>query len=136
MVNERDSVHISLEAILLLLYAWNLCHVPDMDLSRSMVAVGRGFTFPVDYSAQKHWELTSSPTTVLSYSKHLAVHLSACREVAELLVTRTQSWHRKFINSCRRDPGIFKVANIVFACRAVKSGKNKGRVDKFKYLFA
>ena len=49
MSNERDSVRIALEAILLLLYAWNSCPVPGNDISRSLVAVGREFAFPIDY---------------------------------------------------------------------------------------
>ena len=69
MCNERDSVRVALEAILLLLYAWNSCPVPGTDISRSLVAVGREFTFPIDFSSGKHWELTSSPSTVVSYSR-------------------------------------------------------------------
>jgi len=72
MTNERDSVRIALEAILLLLYAWNSCPIPGTDISRSLVAVGREFAFPIDYSTNKHWELTSSPTNVESYSQDLA----------------------------------------------------------------
>ena len=68
MCNERDTVRVALECLLLLLYAWNLCPVPGTDISRSLVAVGREFAFPIDYSAGKHWQLTSSPSTVESYS--------------------------------------------------------------------
>ena len=59
----------ALEAILLLLYAWNSCPVPGTDISHSLVVVGREFTFLIDFSSGKHWELTSSPSTVVSYSK-------------------------------------------------------------------
>jgi hypothetical protein len=86
MCNERDSVRIALEAILLLLYAWNSCPVPWTDISCSLVAVGREFALSIDYSSGKHWELTSSSTTVLSYSKELATRFSACQEAAQLLV--------------------------------------------------
>jgi hypothetical protein len=86
MCNERDSVRVALEAIFLLLYAWNSCLVPGTDISRSLVAVGREFTFPINYSSGKHWELTSSPTKVVYYSKDLATRLSARKEVAKLLV--------------------------------------------------
>ena len=54
MTNKRDSVRIALEAILLLLYAWNSCPIPGTDISRSLVAVGREFAFPIDYSTNKH----------------------------------------------------------------------------------
>ena len=37
MTNEHDSVRIAIEAILLLLYAWNSCPIPGTDISRSLV---------------------------------------------------------------------------------------------------
>ncbi len=51
MCNECDSNRVALEAILLLIYAWNSCLVPGTDISRSMVAVGREFAFPIDFSS-------------------------------------------------------------------------------------
>ena len=113
MCNERDSVRIALEAILLLLYAWNSCPVPESDISRSLVAVCKEFVFPIDYSSGKHWELTSSPTTVVSYSKELATRLSACREVAKFLVEEQQSYHREHISARCPDPHVYSVGNIV-----------------------
>jgi hypothetical protein len=86
MTNERGSIQVALEAILLLIYAWNSCPIPGMDISRSLVAVGCKFAFPIDYLAGKHWELVSSPNTVTTYSKDLAMRLAACRAIAELLV--------------------------------------------------
>ena len=50
MTNERDSVRVALKAILLLLYAWNSCPIPDTDVSCSLIAVGRKFAFPINYS--------------------------------------------------------------------------------------
>jgi hypothetical protein len=54
MTNECDSVRIALEAILLLLYAWSSCPIPRTDISRSLIAVGREFAFPINYSTNKH----------------------------------------------------------------------------------
>ena len=93
MCNERDSFIGALEAISILLYAWNFFPVPGTDISRSLFAVGREFAFPIDYSSGKHWELTSSPMTVVSYWKDLATRLSACQEVAKLLVEEQRSYH-------------------------------------------
>ena len=135
MCNERDSVRVALEAILLLLYAWNSCPVPSTNISRSLVAVGREFTFPIDFSSGKHWELTSSPSTVVSYSKELATRLAACRQVAELLVREQRSYHRELINARRPDPRIYSIGDIVFARRAVKSDAARGTVDKLQYAF-
>ena len=104
MTNERDSTRIALEAILLLIYAWNSCPVPGTDISRSMVALGREFSFPIDFSTRKHAELYSAPGTVDTYSSQLAERLSACRAVAELLIREQRCWHRELVNSCRPDP--------------------------------
>jgi len=135
MTNERDSVRIALEAILLLLYAWNSCPIPGTDISRSLIAVGCEFAFPVDYSTNKHWELTSSPTSVESYSPDLATRLSALREVAHLLVKEHRAYYRELINSRCPDPRTYSVGDIVFARRATRLDAAKGRVDKLTYAF-
>ena len=93
MCNERDLVRIASEAILLLLYAWNLYPVPGTDISCSLVAVGREFACPIDYYSRKHWELTSPPSTAITYSRELVTCLSACHEVAELLVQEQKAYH-------------------------------------------
>jgi hypothetical protein len=115
MCNERDSVQVALEAILLLLYAWNSCPVPGTDVSRSLVAVGWEFAFTIDFSSGLHWELTSSPSTVVSYSKELATCLSACHEVAQLLMEEQHSYHRELVNARHPDPHTYSVGDIVFA---------------------
>jgi hypothetical protein len=122
-----------LESLLLLLYAWNSCPVPGTDISRSLVAVGCEFAFPIDYSSGKHWQLTSSPATVESYSKQLAVRLSACCEVAELLVNEQRPWHRALINSRCRDPRIYSPGDIVFARRATRSDASRECIGKLEY---
>jgi hypothetical protein len=135
MTNERNSVRIALEAILLLLYAWNSCPIPKTDISRSLVAIGCEFAFPIDYLTNKHWEFTSSPSSVESYSKDLAVRLSALREDAQLLVQEHQAYHRKYINSRHPDPRIYSVGSILFARCAVWLDTSKESVDKLSYPF-
>jgi hypothetical protein len=115
MCNERDTVRVALESLLLLLFAWNSCPVPGTNILRSLVAVGRKFAFPIDYSSGKHWQLTSSPDTIDMYSKQLAIRLSACRKVVELLVREHREWHRALINSRRQDPRVYSPGDIVFA---------------------
>jgi len=106
MCNKRDSNRVALEAILLLIYAWISCPVPGTNIARSMVAVGREFAFPIDFSSGKHAKIYSTPGTVESYSKEL--------EVAMLLVKEQRCWHRELINSRRRDPRVYSVGDIVF----------------------
>jgi hypothetical protein len=99
------------------------------------VAVECKFAFPIDYSAGKHWQLTLSPSTVESYSKDLATRLSACRKIAELLVSKQREWHRSLVNSRRPDPRIYSPGDIVFARRATRSDASCGRVGKLVYKF-
>jgi hypothetical protein len=80
MTNERDSVCVTIEAILLLLYVWNSASIPGTDISRCFVALGRKFQFPLDFLTGKHMELTSTPASVTSYSRELATRLSALGE--------------------------------------------------------
>jgi hypothetical protein len=135
MTNERDSVRVAMEAILLLLYAWNSSPIPGTDLSRCFVALGREFQFPIDFSANKHFELTSTPPTIASYSRELVTCLSALREVATLLVKEQRAFHREFVNSRWPDPTIYSVGDIVFARRAVRSNAARGQVDKLSFPF-
>jgi hypothetical protein len=118
MCNEQDMVRVALESLLLLLYAWNSCPVPGTDISHSLVAVGQVFAFPINFSSSKHWQLTSSPATVDTYLKQLATQLSACHEVAELLVREQRKWHRELINSWHKDPQVYSPGDIIFARRA------------------
>ena len=114
MTNERGSVRVALEAILLLLYAWNSAPIPGTDLSRSLVAVGREFLFPIDISAANHLELIFSPESVQSYARTQAELLDASRDIARILLEEHRAYHRKLVNSRHLDPRIWKVGDIVF----------------------
>jgi hypothetical protein len=135
MTNKQDTVRVALEALRLLFNAWNLCPVPGTDILRSLVAVDRKFAFPIDYLCSKHWELTSSPATVDTYSKQLAERLTACRDIALLLVREQRKWHRALINSCCQDPRVYLPGDIVFARCAMRSDAARGRVGKLEYVF-
>jgi hypothetical protein len=124
-----------MEAILLLLYAWNSAPIPGTDILRCFVALGRKFQFPIDFSADKHLELTSTPASVTSYSRDLATRLSALREVATLLVEEQRAYHCEFINVRRPDPKLHSVDDTVFAHRATRSDAGRGQVDKLIYPF-
>jgi hypothetical protein len=115
MSNKHGSVCIALEALLLLIYTWNLCPVPGTDISCSLLAVGSEFSFPIDFLKDKHWELTSSPPAVESYSKDLANCLSTCHKIACLLAIKHSTWHRELVNSRCHAPHVFHMGDIVFA---------------------
>ncbi len=135
MSNERGSIWIAMEAILLLHYAWNSAPIPGTDLSRCFVALGQEFQFPINFSANKHWELTSTPATIKSYAREVAIHLQSSREIAKILVKEQQAWHHKFIHAYRPDPKIYSVGDIDFARQAVRSDASWGWVDKLPYPF-
>jgi hypothetical protein len=135
MTKECRSVRVALEAVLLLIYAWNSCPIPGTDISRSFVAVGCKSAFPIDYLAGKHWELVSSPSTVTTYSKDLAMHLIACHAIAELLVKEQRAYHHKFINANCPNPRVYAVGDIVFARQAVWLDAQRERVNKLQYTF-
>jgi hypothetical protein len=97
--------------------------------------VGREFAFPIDYSRSKYWGLTSSPATVDTYSKQLAEHLTACHDIALLLVQEQREWHRALINSCWWDRHVYLPRDIIFASCAMRSDAACGRVGKLKYAF-
>jgi hypothetical protein len=78
MTNKRDSVCIAHGAIVLLLYAWKSCPILGTNISYSLVAVGCKFFFPSNYLMNKHWELTSSPNSMESYSQDLATFTALC----------------------------------------------------------
>jgi hypothetical protein len=135
MVNERDSPCIALKAILLLIYAWNSCLVPGTDISCSLVAVGCEFQFPIDFSSGKHIKLMSAPGAVISYSRKLATCLSACHQIASILVEEHWCWHCELVNSRQRNLRIYLEGDIVFSRRATCSDAKCSLVDKLQYSF-
>jgi hypothetical protein len=111
------------------------CPVPSTNNSCTLVTVGREFAFPIDYLVGKHWQLTSSPATVESYSKELATQLGACRKIAELLILEQRKWHQALINSRRPNPIVYLPSDIVFARCATWSDAAKGCIGKLEYKF-
>ena len=131
MTNERESVtRVALEFILLLIYAWNSAPILGTDLSRSRVAVGREFSFPIDFSATKHLAFTSSPSTVKTYPKTTDELLEASRKLATVLLEEHRAYHMELVNSRCRDPRVWKVGNVVFAHRTTKSNVAVNKVGK------
>jgi hypothetical protein len=135
VTNECNSVRMALEALLLLLYAWNSCPAPGTDISQSLVAVDRKFAFPIDFLIGMHQELMSSSTTINSYFRDLSERLAACRKIAMPLVTKHHPWHRQLINSCQYNPRVYDSNDIVLACYAIWSDASKGCVGKLEFSF-
>jgi hypothetical protein len=100
-----------------------------------MVALGREFQFPFNFSSGKYAELYSTPGTVKSYSKQLASCLTCCRPVTKLWVKERCYWHRKLVSSQRRDPWIYAIGDVVFARRATISDSKRVQVNKLMHPF-
>ncbi len=66
MTNEQDLVRVAMEAIILLLYAWNSTPIPGTHLSHCFVALGCEFQFLIKFLAKKHLQLTSTQSTITS----------------------------------------------------------------------
>ena len=76
--NERGTNRVTLEGILMALYAWNSAPalVMGTDISRSLLVVGREFQFPIDFSTDMYHVLTSNPAKVNSFASDQARLLS------------------------------------------------------------
>lgn len=116
MTSKQGNVCVTMESILLLLYAWNSSLIPGTDISRSMVAIGRKFAFPIDYLTKLNWNLTqSTPESVTTYSSKLAMCLAACWEIVHLLVSEHCALHHELINECQLSPRLYHVGDYIFA---------------------
>ncbi len=135
MSNERSSVRVAEESILLALYAWNSAPVDGTDISRSLIVKGREFRFPIDFLENKHFELISQPSSVSSYAQDQRMLLEASRAVAKVVIDERRAYHRELVNSLRPDPRTYNVGDRVFARRAVRSDKRRGRVDKLTHPY-
>ena len=118
-----------------MLYAWNSTPIPDTNLSHCFVALGHKFQLSFNFSAKKHLQLTYTPSTVTSYFRNLASHLSALCNVAHILVNKQRAYHCKFVNSHCSSPSLYSEGDIVFARRAVCSNAARGQVDKLTYPY-
>ena len=123
------------EGLLMSLYGWNCANVPGTDISRCLMVTGREWRFPIDFSANKHFELLSKPSTVHSYAQRQAIILSASRQIGRILIDEARSYHRELINSLRPDPLIFAVGDFVLAPRTVHSKKSLNRVGKLEFAY-
>ena len=83
--HEQGSVRIALEAILLLIYTWNSSLIPGTDLSRSLVTVGREIAFLIDFSTDKHFKFTLSPSKVKTYARTQSNLMEVYQKLATVL---------------------------------------------------
>ena len=104
--------------------------VTGTDLSRSLIVTGREFRFPIEYTPSRSINLNPSTQSVENFAQNQERLLSKSREIFKILIHEHRAMHREYVNSQRPDPLSFEIGDKVFAQRAVKSDKKRGRVGK------
>ena len=90
MRNKRDSTRIALEAILLLIYAWNSCPSQAWTFFEvSMIALGHEFTFPINFSTGRGSSGSSPANFFFSENSALCkILVVLCSDVTSLISPR------------------------------------------------
>jgi hypothetical protein len=114
-------------------YAWNSAPIDGTDITRSMVAVGRDFRFPLDV------ELSAPPTrndssnsALYDYLRHVSNDSTFAQSVVQILIEERREEFRIRHNKGKTLPQ-FKVGDVVKAHVQVKSNKASGEVEKLSY---
>ncbi len=95
MTNEHDSICVTLEAIFLPIYAWNLVPYPVQTSLKAWLLLAMNLPFQLITPPTSIGSSLYSPISVESYSKDLATCLSALCKVAQLLVQEHRAYHRE-----------------------------------------
>lgn len=132
--NDRGTNMVFLEGAELSTYAWNSAPVSGTDLSRSLVALGREFHFPIDFESRRHRTINIDESTVKSFAHDMLSLLEKSQEVYKLLIHEHRALHREYRNSQLNQPRKFKVGDFVFTNVQVQSNKRKGVVGKLSYV--
>jgi hypothetical protein len=105
-----------------------------MDLSRSLLAVGREFHFPIDFEAncQMYFEVTNNNKKL--FADNLLDLRFKSQEVYVLLIPEHRVLYREYRNLQIKFPWEFKLGDIVFTNVQVQSKNNTGTVGKLVYL--
>ena len=133
LCTERSTTRSYVEAAQLLTYAWNSAPMAETDISRSLVAVGREFSFPIDFIDQPRPNLEISVAKKLQYSDELRLRLKSSREIYKILIEEHRCMHREYINARRPDPFLFNLGDFVWCRRQIQSNKKRGIVGKLRF---
>ena len=131
--NERNSTRTYVEGALLAAYAWNSSPISGTDISKSLLVMGREFNFPIDYATDRTFSTNNDPAVIFEYTKDLVDTLQQSREIYRILIDEHRAMHREIKNSQVSNEIKFRIGDIVFARRQVKSNKQKGIVDKAQF---
>ena len=131
--NESNSTRTYVEGALLAAYAWNSSPISGTDISKSLLVMGREFNFPIDFATDRTFSTNNDPEVIFEYTKDLVDILQQSREIYRILIDEHCAMHIEIKNSQVSNEIKFRVGDIVFTRRQVKSNKNKGIVDKAQF---
>jgi hypothetical protein len=131
--NDRGTNRVFVEGAELLAYAWNSCPVLGTDLSRSLLAVGREFHFPIDFAARRHFMIDPTDSAKKSFAKDVLDLMEKSQFIYKLLINEHRAAHREYRNAQINNPRKFKVNDVVFTNVQVQSKAATGTVEKLAY---
>lgn len=131
--NDRNTNQVFIETSHCAAYAWNSSCIDGTDISRSVVAVGREFKFPLDIA------LSDAPTPVDGsvFAVHAFLRLAQensqfATKILQLLTEERRSYHRERANETRNQQ-LFALGDLVMVRVAVQSQASNNRVAKLTY---
>lgn len=131
--SDRDTNQVFIETSHCAAYAWNSSCIDGTDISRSVVAVGREFKFPLDIA------LHDAPTPVDGsvFAVHAFLRLGQensqfAQKILQLLTEERRTYHRERANETRNQQ-LFQLGDLVMVRVAVQSQAAKNRVAKLTY---
>ena len=96
--NDRCNNRVSLEGILMSLYACNSAPVVCTDIYHSLLVTGQKFNFTIDFSIEQHQVLTSNPLEVSTFEVEQARLLECGRAIARELIHHHRAYYHEYIN--------------------------------------
>ena len=110
--SDRDSIRVFIEGAAMVIYAWNLAPVAITNLSRSLVACGREFRFPINFTQKLHRSGINQPIHVKSYATDLFKKLEKSQEIYKVLISEHRALHQEIRNTQKTITRKFDINDI------------------------
>ena len=131
---DYGTIRAFLEGAEMVTYAWNSAPVVGTDLSCSLLASGREFHFPIDYTCCHHITFNIDKDDVKSFEDQLVPLLHKSSEIYKLLIHEHRATHREYRNAQLNNPKKYNLHDIVFTNVQVQSKALKYKVRKLSYI--
>lgn len=130
--NDHATTRVFVEGDQLLAYAWKSATLAEMDIIRSLVAIGREFKFPLDCIADDI-NIDVPKAGKLKDAIDLIFRLDNCCEVYKVFIDEHRTIHREYVNARRPDSFLFDVGDILWVRRQIKSNNTNCTVGKLHF---